>query len=221
MGTGYHSHSGRQQVAACEAFCSSHGEQDGGRMALSTGISTGLCHDMAGHPGLHEGRPFWATGEHGETQNYVYQGMPWVEVKWLCSREYDERPGRTVMIPSGDQPFPSPLPSPAYPWGWCRSPWWRFYRASKGTPGLGAGEAVPTASTNADFLLQISYLFPTPTLGLRQFCPVIIPGQNFFYRFLNPNLHDSSFFKWTLPSSARCFHCQYKDDSVYLKGKLK
>lgn len=221
MGTGCHSSSGRQQVAACEAFCLSHGEQDGGRLALCTGTSMGLCHDMAGHPGICEGRPFWAMGEHGETQNYVYQGMPRVEVKWQCSREYDERSGRTVMIPSRDQTFPSSLPSPAYTWWSCRAPQWRFYRASKGTPGVGAGEAAPIASTNADCLLQISYSFPTPTLAFSKFCPFIIPGQNFFYRFVNPNLHDSRFFKWTLPSSAWCFHCQYKDDSVYLKGKLK
>lgn len=65
------------------------------------------------------------------------------------------------------------------------------------------------------------YLFPTPTLAFRQFCPFIIPNQRFFYRCLNPNLRNSSFFKWTLPSSARCLHCQDKDDGIYLKGELK
>lgn len=125
------------------------------------------------------------------------------------------------MIPSGNETFPSPLPSPAYTWWWCRAAWWSFYRASKGTLGVGAGEAAPISSTNADCLLQISYVFPTPTLAFRQFCPFMIPGKNFVYRFLKPNLHNSSFFKRTLPSSTRCFHCQYKDDSVYLKGKLK
>lgn len=202
MGTGCHSSSGRQQVAACEAFCSSYQE-----LALSTGTSTGLCHDMAGNPGICEGRPLWAIGEHRETQNYIYVVIPQAEVKWQCSREYDERSGRTVMIPSRDQTFPSPLTSCAYTWWWCREPWWRFYRASKGTPGIGTSEAAPVASTNANCLLQISFLFSVPTLAFRQFCFFLIPGQNFFYRFLNPNLHDSSLFKWTLPSSARCFHC--------------
>jgi len=58
MGTGCHSSSGRRQAAACEAFCLSHGEWDWGRLALSTGTSTGLSHNVAGHPGVQEGRPF-------------------------------------------------------------------------------------------------------------------------------------------------------------------
>lgn len=81
-----------------------------------------------------------------------------------------------------------------------------FYRAAKGAPEIGAGKEIPNSSTNADWLfLQISYLFTTMTF--RQLYPLVIPGQNFFYSFLNPNLHDSSFFEWTLSSSAWCFHC--------------
>lgn len=100
--TGCHSSSGRWQVATCDAV---HPTEHGMQGAWPSGWECQWVSAMTQLRGEH----FWAMDKHRETQNYVCLGMPWAEVKGQCSRDYNERSGRTAMTPCGGQIFPFSL----------------------------------------------------------------------------------------------------------------
>lgn len=112
------------------------------------------------------GEHFWAMDKHRETQNYVCLGMPWAEVKGQCSRDYNERSGRTAMTPCGGQIFPFSLLLPTL--GGAEHHGGSFIGSPR-EPQEWAGWS------SCNCLYQHSppktlLLFPAPKLDFRQFC---------------------------------------------------